>query len=95
VTFRVRLRRLEDYSGGVCHECGHDPSATVRYRIMWEGDPDAPRESLPPCRRCGNQSMIVLSWPDLPKDPLTFDRSGVADYAPQSWDGEGGGGAMT
>jgi hypothetical protein len=91
VTLRVRLRRLEDYSGGVCHECGHHPSAEVRYEVTWEDAPDAPRESSPPCRRCGNQSMIVLSWPDLPKNPPPFDRSGVADYAPQSWDGEGGG----
>jgi hypothetical protein len=55
------------------------------------GRPRRATRVLASCRRCGNQSMIVLSWPDLPKDPLTFDRSGVAHFPPQSWDGEGGG----
>jgi hypothetical protein len=92
VTLRVRLRRLEDYSGGVCHECGHDPSVTVRYRIVWEGDPDAPRESSPPCRRCGNQSTVAVDWEDERSEPHSYrgdERSSVPDYPP--WNDEGGG----
>lgn len=59
-----RVADLEDYSGGVCSECGHDPSSLVAYRIVWETDEAAPGESSLPCHHCGNVAVEVIGWED-------------------------------
>ena len=61
-----RLAKLEDGSGP-CSVCGLDQNAKVRYIIHWDWeDEDEPSESSPPCPRCGQRAIIVVSWPDPP-----------------------------
>lgn len=84
-----RVANLEDYSGGVCSECGHDPDAVVTYEIHWANEPDAPVESSLPCHRCGNQSVVVVDWPDERSEKGASSAPQVSDYPP--WNNEGGG----
>jgi hypothetical protein len=82
-----RVESLED-GQGPCPWCGHDPLSRVRYEVIWEDEEGAPRESSPPCSRCGNQDVLVLGWPDLPTEPPIYERHGVPDYPPVSWGGD-------
>jgi hypothetical protein len=96
VSLAHRVADLEDYSGGICAACGHDPSATVTYRIVWEGEKDAPLESSVPCPRCGNVAVLVVNWQDERSEQHSYEQDGegaaaqVPDYPPV-WNDEGGG----
>lgn len=89
-----RVASLEDGAPGPCPECGSDSRLPVRYAVVWEDEEGAPKESSPPCPRCGNQDVFVIPWPDLPTKPPTFDgayKELVPDYLPWPAKPEGGG----
>jgi hypothetical protein len=98
VSLARRVADLEDYSGGLCAACGHDPSATVAYRIVWEGGKDAPLESSVPCPRCGNVDVLVVDWEDERSELRSYEKDAGAaallpDYPP-GFAGEQGDGEL-
>ena len=63
-----RISALEDGSGP-CSMCGLDPQAPPRYKLggdlLDDPDPDEPTESSPPCPRCGERAVVVVSFDDI------------------------------
>ena len=75
---RTRVRRLEGAGEGEpCGDCGApgDPSR-AGYAVEWSGRPNEGPNEPEWCGTCGRQTVVVVTWDDIPDADTMRRRQG-------------------
>jgi hypothetical protein len=65
-----RIEALEGvYSREPCEECGWTGSWSVgEFEVLWGDRPDEGPSEPEWCGTCGRQTVIIVTWADIPED---------------------------